>query len=151
MRKLALALLAASTALILAGCTASANPEFAPTNAAPAQLPEWVVGVAAEEYSDLTLVSEGIDEVGENLIYSGHDSEDNVCIVVAVPPTGGGDGDDWLLSAGCGPAAIFAENGAMVSYRGGGRSGGAHLLPPGFDKPLEAGWSRVSPQLAIRD
>lgn len=151
MRKLALTLFAASTALALAGCTASANPEFASTSASPVELPEWVVGGAEEEYSDLVLVSEGIEEAGDNLIYFGRDSEDNVCVVVAVPPTGGGDRDNWFLSAGCGPASRFAENGAMVSYSGGGRGGGAHLLPPDFDKPLEAGWVRVSPQLAIRN
>jgi len=152
MRKLALTILAAGAALTLAGCTASADPQFASPSGSPAEFPDWVSEDLADEYSDLTLVSEGIAEAGDDLIYSARDNKDNVCVVVVTPPTDGGNGDDWFASAGCGPTAIFAERGAMVSYSGtGGRSGGAHLLPPGFDEPLEAGWSRVSPQLAIRD
>lgn len=152
MRKLALALLAAGAALTLAGCTATADPQFAPSSGPPAELPDWVSEDFADDYSDLTLVSEGIAEAGDDLIHSARDNKDKVCVVVLTPPTDGGNGDDWFASAGCGPPAIFAENGAMVSYSGtGGRSGGAHLLPPGFNKPLKAGWTRVSPQLAIRD
>ncbi|MBH0099868.1 hypothetical protein I6E68_12060 [Salinibacterium sp. NSLL150] len=151
MRKLALILLAASAVLVLAGCTASANPEFAPASGSPAEFPEWVREDFTNEYSDLTLVSEDTEEVDQDLIYSARNTKDFVCVVIATPPTGGGDGDDWFLSAGCVPPSRFAENGAMVSYGGGGRSGGAHLFPTGFNIPLDAGWVRVSPQLAIKD
>lgn len=152
MRKLALTLLAASTVLVLAGCTAAPNTQSAPDTAAPAELPEWLVGPAEEEYSGLVLVSEGIDEAGENLIYSARNNDDEQCIVVAAPPSEDGNGDDWFLSSACGPPVIFKRDGAMLIFGGsGGRSGGAHLLPPGFDKPLETGWTRVSPQLAIKD
>lgn len=149
MRKRALALLAGSTALALAGCVA-APP--APTPTVRVVLPEWLAGSSVDDLSDLVLLSEGVEDSGDDLVYSGRDAEGAVCIAVASPPAESGTGDDWFLSSGCVSLSRFADYGAMVSYSGtGGRSGGAHLLPPGFDKPLEAGWTRVSPQLAIRD
>lgn len=82
--------------------------------------------------------------------YASRDENDNWCVIAIDAPSATGNGDDWGASSSCVPPATFASNGAMVSYSGGGRSGGAHFLPPGYHEQLEAGWVRVSPQLAVK-
>jgi len=143
MRTPVVAIIAIGCALTLSGCVTSADALSGVAGEA-AEYPEWLDESLNLPTAELTLLRDD----GEMIAYASRD-DDNWCVVAVLAPSPSGNGDDWGASASCVPLAIFADRGAIVSFSMSGRSGGAHLLPPGYNKPLKAGWIRVSPQLAV--
>jgi hypothetical protein len=138
-------ILAIGATLALAGCVASPELQL-DGSAEDAEFPEWIDDSSGLPSIDLTLLG----EVGELTAYASRDDDNDWCVIAVLSPSPEGNGDDWSASASCVPPAVFATNGAIVSVGGGGHSGGAHLLPPGYNKPLGVGWVRVSAQLAVK-
>ncbi|WP_010205509.1 hypothetical protein [Salinibacterium sp. PAMC 21357] len=135
----------AALTIVLAGCVTSTELQ-SDGSVEDAEFPEWLDDDGMLPSIDLTLLG----EEGEMTAYSSRDDEDNWCVIAVLSPSPEEHGYGWSASHVCVPPEAFATEGAAVSVGGGGRSGGAHLLPPGYSEPLEAGWVQVSPRLAVK-
>ncbi|MGV8858921.1 hypothetical protein [Rhodoglobus sp.] len=146
MRKQVATIVAIGAALTLAGCVTPPEQQ-ADTVVGDAEIPEWLGDSLDLPSSDLVFLGEDDGMT----VYASRDEDGNRCVIAILAPSSTGNGDDGSASTSCVPPVIFAKEGAMLTVGGGGHSGGAHFLPPGFNKQLQPGWVRVSPQLALRD
>ncbi|MBH0130899.1 hypothetical protein [Salinibacterium sp. NK8237] len=149
MPKLALTALTACAALVLTGCVAAPDVTPTPTNELLAELPDWAGGSFEKGFTDYVLVSAGVTELGEKLVYSAQTDEGEQCIIaLAPPPRDDADSDAFSLAV-CSPAEQFAEDGIVGGF-GSINSASVHLMPPDYTKPLKPGWTRVNAELAIK-
>ncbi|QYH34552.1 hypothetical protein [Salinibacterium sp. M195] len=137
--------LAVGAALTLAGCVASTELQ-ADAVVEDAEIPEWLHDSLDVPSSELVFLG----EEDEMTVYASLDKDGNQCVIAILAPSSTSNGDDGATSTSCTSPLDFASDGARVTVGGGGHSGSAHFLPPGYSEPLEPGWVRVNPQLAVK-